>query len=146
MNIESECKEIGRVAGCREDVFRYLEITFADLKEDVRFEKLSDKSGYYDRVSLYKFAARVDLNAYSCRIAHPYTILRILRQFVAERGTLLSTSVSDYIYDDITNPANVYKSRERSPDPGRYKACEWWHSDLSAEAALQRKRKNTTVL
>lgn len=48
MDIESKGKEIGRVPRCGEDVFWYLEISFADLEEDVGFEKLSDKSGYCD--------------------------------------------------------------------------------------------------
>lgn len=49
MDVESECEEIGRVPRCREDVFWYLEVSFADSEEDVGFEKLSDKSGYCDK-------------------------------------------------------------------------------------------------
>lgn len=87
MNVEPQREEIGRVPWCREDVFGYLEISFADLEEDVGFEKLSDKSGYCDE-SVYAIRCACRLGAYSCRIAHPYIVSQILRQFVAERGIL----------------------------------------------------------
>lgn len=48
MNVESQREEVGRVPWSREDIFRYFEVSFADLEKDVRLAKLSGKSGDYD--------------------------------------------------------------------------------------------------
>lgn len=91
MNVESQREEIGRVPWCREDIFWYLEVSFADLEEDVGLEKLTGKSGNYDE-SVYAFATRVNLRAYDCRTARPYIVSHIPHQFVAGRGSLSNIS------------------------------------------------------
>lgn len=112
MNVESECEEIRRVTGCRKDVFGYLKVSFADLEEDIRFEKLSNKSRYYNCVSLARFSSE-SLRAYSCRIAHPNIVLQILHHSAAEHGILLNVSKRLKKYDETANLANVCKSPEK---------------------------------